>query len=154
MRPTSRLAWPLGHYESARPRKTIRATEASSSESERLVSESLKLKFKFQCKRKFKYATFKFHFNQIFLSFFFSSSFVHSFRLGHDGLQWFRIWHLLRSAADVTVLPDPPGRESSSANDFHVHANVLHLHELEGRYSSREITSSILPNKRLTSSFP
>lgn len=32
------------------------------------------------------------------------------------------------------MLPDLAGHQSCSADDFHIHANVLHLHELTGKY--------------------
>lgn len=61
-----------------------------------------------------------------------------SLRTGHDGVQWLGIRRVLRGATHVTLLPDTAGRQPGVADDLHLYADVLYLHEFSGTYLNRD----------------
>lgn len=56
-----------------------------------------------------------------------------SFRPRHDGVQRFGVRLVLRDPTDLALLPDPPGSQPCSPDDLHLYADVLYLHELQGK---------------------
>lgn len=57
-----------------------------------------------------------------------------SIRPGHNDLRGSGVRHVLRDAVHVAVPPDSARRESAAADDFHLHADVLYLHEFAGEW--------------------
>jgi len=53
--------------------------------------------------------------------------------IGYHDLQWAGMWCILRDPIHITMLPDLAWHQSRAANDFHIHADVLHLYELTGK---------------------
>lgn len=58
---------------------------------------------------------------------------VNSIRSWHDDLRGVRIRHVFRNTVHITMSPGLARRQSTSTNDFHFHADVLHFHELSGK---------------------
>ena len=51
----------------------------------------------------------------------------------HD-LHWAGVWIVLRDTVHLSVPPDTARRQSSAADDLHLHADVLYLHERTGKH--------------------
>ena len=43
------------------------------------------------------------------------------------------MWSILRDPIHITMLPNLAWHQPCAADDFHIHADVLHLYELTGR---------------------
>lgn len=61
---------------------------------------------------------------------------------GYDGLQWPRIWTILRGTLHVPLLPDTSGSQPNFTDGLYVYADVLYLHEFT---SESKLCNSIDP---------
>lgn len=70
--------------------------------------------------------------------------FVLSFWTWIVDLHWIGVRIVLRDSDYIAMPRDPAGRQPAAADDFHLHANVLHLHELESELELLLIMHSTL----------
>lgn len=69
-----------------------------------------------------------------------------SLRFGNDDLHWPGVGRLLRDSLLLVLSRDLAWREPLAADDFHVHADVLYLHECPGKRIGSDRTPSIHPS--------